>query len=103
VRNQFRDVPVARLKKILLSEMADQRASLQGDFRMIVNDQTHFIAFGDRQNSFGQSTNFGTRKIFGAKLDQIGAAITKLPRDRFSTSTIKIGCINESIEPAFRK
>src|ERR1019366_8053448 len=94
---------VAGVEKIFLAEMADVRADFARDVQMVVDDEADVRAAGDGQNLFRQATNFIGRKILGAELDQIAAAVAKLLRDEFGSAAMQIGRVHESVKLAIRE
>src|ERR1035441_1321030 len=70
---------------------------------MVVDDEADVRAAGDGQNLFRQATNFIGRKILGAELDQIAAAVAKLLRDVFGCAAMQIGRVHESVKLAIRE
>lgn len=91
---------MARTKKIFLAQVTKFRAEVAGDFRMVVDDQPDVGAVRDGQNGFRQAADFVGRGFFGAKLNQIGAAVTELLRHDFRRAAMQTGRVHESIEPA---
>jgi len=74
----FRNAFMAGIKKILLAQMTKFRTEVAGDFQMVVDDQADVGAARDGQDFFRHAPDFIRRGFFGAKLDQITAAVTKL-------------------------
>ncbi len=83
--------------------MAEFRADFAGDVQMIVDDQADIGAAGDRQNFFRQPPDFVRRRIFGAELDQVAAAVAELLRDEFGCAAVQVGRVHEGIKLAFRQ
>ena len=83
--------------------MAKFRAELARDFQMVVDDEADVRAFCDRQNFFRHAPDFFGRRIFGAQLDQIAAAIAKLLRDQFGRAAMQIGRVHEGVKFAVRE
>ena len=94
---------MAGVKKIFLAEMAEFRAEVARDFQMVVDDEADVRAFGDGQDFFRHAADFVRRRIFGAKLDQVAAAVAKLLRDEFRRAAMQIGRVHEGVEFAIRE
>ena len=94
---------VSGVKKIFLSQVAKFRAKFARDFQMVVDDKPDVRAFGDRQDFFRHAPDFFGRRIFGAQLDQIAAAVAELLRDEFGRAAMQIGRVHEGVKFAVRE
>ena len=88
------------IKKIFLAQVTEFHAEIVGNVHIIIDDQSDVRALRDGQNLSGHPADFVGRGFFGAKLDQIRAAVAKLLRDNFRCTALQIGCVHESIKPA---
>src|SRR5271156_602743 len=93
----------ARIKKILLSQVAEFRAKFARDLQMVVDDESDVCAFGDRQDFFRHAPDFIGRRIFCAQLDQITAAIAELLREKLGRAAMQIGRVHEGVKFAVRE
>ena len=57
----------------------------------------------DRQDFFRQAPDVIGRRIFGAQLDQVAAAVAKLLRDEFRRAAMQIGRVHERVKFAIRE
>ena len=94
---------MSRVKKILLSQMAEFRAEVARDVQMVVDDETDVGASRDGQDFFRHLSDFFKRRFLCAKLDEIAAAVGELLGDKFGRAAIQIGRVNEGIEFALRE
>ena len=85
-------------KKILVPEMAKLRTQVAGDFQMIVDDQTDVGRACHGQNLFRHAPDFLNRRMLGAELDQVRAAVTELVRDEFRRAAMQVGRVHEGIK-----
>jgi hypothetical protein len=100
---EFGNVFVARVKKIFLSQVAKFRAEFARDLQMVVDDKSNICAFCDWNYFFRHAPDFFWRRIFGAQLDQIAAAVAELLRDEFGRATAQIGRVNKRVKVAIRE
>ena len=91
------------VKKIFLSQVTKLRAEVARDFQMVVDDEADVRAARDGQNFFSHGADFIGRGFFGAKLDQIAAAVAELLRDEFGRAAVQVGRVHESVELAIRE
>ena len=89
---------VTRFKKILLSQMAKVCANLRRDIQMVVDDEPNFRAASDGQNLFRHAPDFIGRRIFGAQLNQVAAAVTELLRDKFGRAAMQVSRVHEGVK-----
>ena len=94
---------MSRIKKILLPQMADVRADFSREFQMVVDDEADVCAARDRQDFFRHAPDVIGRRIFGAQLDQVAAAVAKLLRDEFRRAAMQIGRVHERVKFAIRE
>ena len=83
--------------------MANFRADFACNVQMVVDDEADVGAFGDGQNLFRHAPDFIGRRIFGAQLDQIAAAVAELLRDEFGRTAMQIGRVHEGVKFAVRE
>jgi len=102
-RAQFGDLPVAGVKKIFLPQMAEFRAEVAGDIRVVVDDQADAGGAGDGQDGFGEPANFGRGGVFGAQLDEVGPALAQLAGDERGVAAVQKGGVNERVQAAVRQ
>lgn len=87
-------------KEILLAEMAEFRADLLGDVQMVVDDQADVGALENGLNLFGEAEDFVRRRILGAQLNQIRAAIAELLHDFRHIAPVQVSGVDEGVEAA---
>jgi len=91
---------VSRVEKIFLSQVAKFRAKFARNFQMVVDDEADVGAFSYGNNFFRHAPDFIGRRIFGAELDQVAAAVAKLPRDEFGRAAMQTGRVNKCVKLA---
>ena len=99
----MRDVRIAGIKEILLSEMAKFCAEFAGNFQIIVDNEADVRAARDGQDFLRHGADLVRRGCFGAKLDQIAAAIAKFRSDEFGRAATQVGRVHEGVESAIRE
>jgi len=65
---------------------------------MVINYQADIGPARNWQNGFSHATNFTERRVFGAQLNQVRAAITKLLSKKFRRASVQICRVNERVE-----
>lgn len=90
-------------EEILLAEMAKFRAKLVRDAGVIVNHQSDIGLLCYGKNRQRHVTNCLKGRILRAELDQISATVAQLLGDEFGRAAIKIGGVDERVEPAIRE
>ena len=72
---------MARAEEIILTQMAELCAQFLRQGRVIVNHQSDASPLRHGQNRFRQPAHLVERRLLGAQLNQVCAAITKLLGD----------------------
>ena len=103
MREKLGGISPAGVEEIFLPQMAKVSADFAGDVPMIVYNQTNIGPMKHRQDFFGQAAHFIGSCAFGAKLNQIRAAVAQLPGDGGGLARSEIGGVNESVEAALRQ
>jgi hypothetical protein len=98
---QLRHLPITRLKKILLPQMASRRAHLESNLRVIVDDQPHSSPFGNWQNGFRHVANIVLARSFGAELNEVRTAIAKSLCYPLWLPAMQVRSIHESVKATF--
>jgi len=62
---------------------------------MVVDDEADVRAARDGQDFFSHGADFIGRGFFGAKLDQIAAAVAELLRDEFGRAAVQVGRVTK--------
>jgi hypothetical protein len=88
----------ACVKKIFLSQVANLRAHFSRDFQMVVDNQADVRTLRDWQNLLRHAPDFIGRRIFGAQLDQVAAAIAQLLRNEFGRAAMQVGRVHEGVK-----
>ena len=101
--SDLRHMLVSRIKKILLSEMTNLRTDFARDFQMVIDDQPHARPLRDGMNRLRHAPHFVARRILGAKLDEVRAAIAQLLRNERGIASVQVGGIHERVESAIVK
>ena len=103
LREKLADLGAARGGKILLAQMTDRRADGARDGEMIVDDQADARAARHRENALGHPLHLGRRRLLGAELDQVRAAIAELPRDVLRCAPVQERGVHKGVEPAMKQ
>ena len=91
---------VSRVKKIFLPQVAKLRPEFTGDFQMVVDDERHSGGASNGQNFFGEPPHFVGRRVLGAQLNNVRAAVAELLRDEFGRATTQIRGVYKRVEAA---
>ena len=98
---ELRDMGVACVEEIFLAKVAEFSADFLCDREMIIDDKSNPRFSGDGKNGPDHAADFIQGGLFGSKLDQIRAAITKLLCHGFRRAPAQAGRVHKSIKPAF--
>ena len=101
VRNaELGNIREARIEEIFLPEMTNLRANFARDVQMVIDDKPHARPLRDGPDRLCQSPHLVARRILGAQLDKVRAAIAKLLCQDGGIAPMQVGGVHERVETA---
>ena len=97
---ELQAVGQAGVEEIFLAEVNTLCAEFLREVRVIVEDQRHARRARDGENEFRQASHFIACLAFGAKLDDVRAAVAELSRKVGRVAAVQIGRVNERVKMA---
>ena len=93
----------AGAEEVFLPQMAKIRANFLRQRQMVIDDQPNPSGARNRDDGLSHAANFFQRGLFGAKLDQVRAAVAELLCDKLRRQAMQIRRVHKPIKRAVRK
>jgi len=97
---EFGDVPVAGVEEVFLAEVAEVGAEFAGEGEVVVDDEADAGGAGDGEDGFSEAADFIEGGVFGAELDEVGAAVAELAGEAGGVAAVEVGGVDEGVEAA---